>query len=66
LTFTLSAVPNPYEESPRKTAKEESCLLVGMAKVVNKPQQKGEDVTSELAELAKQLLSKCMSKEARD
>ena len=45
MTFTLSAVPIPYEESPRKTAKEESSLLVGMAKVVNKPQQKGEDVT---------------------
>ena len=38
----------------------------GMAKVVHKPQQNGEDVTLELAELVKQLLSKGMSKKARD
>ena len=39
-----------------------------MAKVVNKPQQEknGEDLAPELSELVKQLLSKGMSKEARD
>ena len=41
-------------------------MLAGMAKVVNKPQQNGEDVTPKLAKLVKQLLSKGMSKEARD
>ena len=41
-------------------------MLAGMAKVVNKPQQDGEDLAPELSELVKQLLSKGMSKEARD
>ena len=41
-------------------------MLAGMAKVVNKPQQNGEDVTPKLAKLVKQLLSKGMSKDARD
>ena len=41
-------------------------MLAGMAKVVNKPQQNGEDVTPKLAKLVKQLLSKGMRKEARD
>ena len=37
-----------------------------MAKVVNKPQQDGENLDSELSELVKQLLSKGVSKDARD
>ena len=66
LISTVSSVSNPHEESPKKKAKEKSSVLAGMAKVENKPQQNGEDVTPELAELVKQLLSKAMSKEARD
>ena len=62
----MSSVSNPHDEPPKKNAKEESSMLAGMEKVVHKPQQKGEDVTLELAELVKQLLSKGMSKEARD
>lgn len=41
-------------------------MLAGMAKVVNIPQQNGENLTPELSELVKQLLSKGMSKDARD
>ena len=41
-------------------------MLAGMAKVVHKPQQNGEDVTLELAEFVKQLLSKGMSKQASE
>ena len=41
-------------------------MLAGVAKVVNKPQQNGEDVTPKLTELVKQLLSKGMRKKARD
>ena len=64
----MSSVSNPHEEPPKKKAKEESSLLAGMAKVVNKPQQNGEDVTPKLAELVKQLrmLTKDLSKEACD
>ena len=54
------------EEPPKKKAKEDSTLLDGMAKMVNKPQQDGEDLTPELSELVKQLLSKGTTKEARD
>ena len=53
-------------EPPKKKPKEESSVLAGMAKVVNKPQQDGQDLAPELSELVKQLLSKGMSKEARD
>ena len=53
-------------EPPKKKPKEKSSVLAGMAKVVNKPQQDGEDLAPELSELVKQLLSKGMSKEARD
>lgn len=41
-------------------------MLNSMAKVVNKPQQDEENLDSELSELVKQLLSKGVSKEARD
>ena len=57
---------NTLGEPPKKKPKEESSVLAGMAKVVNKPQQDGEDLAPELSELVKQLLSKAMSKEARD
>ena len=40
-------------------------MLAGMAKVVNKPQQGGEDLTLELSPLVKQLLRKGKSKEGR-
>ena len=55
-------------QPPKKKPNEESSVLAGMAKVVNKPQQEknGEDLAPELSELVKQLLSKGMSKEARD
>ena len=41
-------------------------MLNSMAKVVNKPQQDGENLDSKLSELVKQLLSKGVSKDARD
>ena len=53
-------------EPPKKKPKEESSVLAGMEKVVNKPQQDGEDLVLELSELVNQLLSKGMSKKARD
>ena len=53
-------------EPPKKKTNEEFSELAGMAKVVNKPQQDGEDLAPELSELVKQLLSKGMSKEARE
>ena len=53
-------------EPPKKKPKEESNMVAGMAKVVNRPQQDEEDLAPELSELVKQLLSKGMSKEARD
>ena len=53
-------------EPPKIKPKDESSVLAGMAKVVNKPQQDGEDLAPELSELVKQLLSKGRSKEARD
>ena len=64
----MSSVSNPHEEPPKKKAKEEASVLAGMPNVVHKPEQNGEDVTPELAELVKQLrmLSKDMSKEACD
>ena len=45
-------------EPPKKKSKEESSMLASMAKVVNKPQQDGEDLASQLSELVKKLLSK--------
>ena len=54
------------EEPPKKKAKGDSSVLAVMAKMVNKPQQDGEDLTPELSELVKQLLSKGTAKEARD
>ena len=57
---------DPLEEPPKKKAREESSVLAGMAKVVNKPQQDGGDSAPELSELVKQLLSKGMNKESRD
>ena len=54
------------DEPPRKKAKEDSGVLNSMAKVVNKPQQDGENLDTELSELVKQLLSKGVSKDARD
>lgn len=54
------------EEPPRKKATKDSGVLNSMAKVVNKPQQDEENLDSELSELVKQLLSKGVSKEARD
>ena len=57
---------DPLEEPPKKKARKESSVLAGMAKVVNKPQQDGEDLALELSEFVKQLLSKGMSKESRD
>ena len=66
LTSTVSSVPNPHEEPPKKKAKGEPSVLAGMTKVVNKPQQNGEDVTPELAEVVKQLLSKGMNKGESD
>ena len=59
-------VSDTLGEPPKKKPKEESSVLAGMAKVVNKPQQDGEDLAPELSELVKQLFSKGMSKEARD
>ena len=59
-------VSDTLGEPPKKKPKEESSVLASMAKVVNKPQQDGEDLAPELSELVKQLLSKGMSKEARD
>ena len=41
------------EEPQKKKAKEDSSVLAGMAKVVNKPQQDGEDLTPDLSELVK-------------
>ena len=54
------------EEPPKKKAKGDSSVLAVIAKMVNKPQQDGEDLTPELSELVKQLLSKGTTKEARD
>ena len=41
-------------------------MLTSMAKVVNKPQQDGGYLDPELSDLVKQLLSKGVSKDARD
>ena len=58
--------PSDDDEPPRNKAKKYSGVLHGMAKVVNKPQRDGEKLDSELSELVKQLLSKGVSKDARD
>ena len=58
--------PSDDDEPPRKKAKKDSGVLSRMTKVVNKPQQDGENLDSELSELVKQLLGKGVSKDARD
>ena len=40
-------------EPPKKKTKDGSSVLAGMAKVVNKPQQDGEDLAPKLSELVK-------------